>query len=102
MASLMDTLADRRTNNNAGLLPFSAQTYAQARCFFGDLVRAMYRLEVVGADHLPVTGPRWPSELARCASKGDYLACSSLVRFSPTSTGGGQIVVLCARRTSTF
>ena len=54
---MMDTLVDRRTNNNAGLLPFSAPTYAQARCFFGGLVRAMYRLEVVGADHLPVTGP---------------------------------------------
>ena len=57
MESLMDTLVDRRTNNNAGLLPFSAPTYAQARCFFGGLVRAMYRLEVVGTDHLPVTGP---------------------------------------------
>ena len=57
MESLMDTLGDRRTNNNAGLLPFSAPTYAQARCFFGGLVRAMYRLEVIGADRLPVTGP---------------------------------------------
>ena len=57
MASLMDTLVDRRTNNNAGLLPFPAPTYAQARCFFGRLVRAMYRLEVVGADRLPLTGP---------------------------------------------
>ena len=54
---MMDTLVDRRTNNNAGLLPFSAPTYAQVRCFFGGLVRAMYRLEVVGTDHLPVTGP---------------------------------------------
>ena len=57
MESLMDTLVDRRTNNNAGLIPFLAPTYAQARCFFGGLVRAMYRLEVVGADRLPVTGP---------------------------------------------
>ena len=57
MASLMDTLVDRRANNNAGLIPFPAPTYAQARCFFGSLVRAMYRLEVVGADRLPVTGP---------------------------------------------
>jgi len=57
MASLMDTLVDRPTNNKAGLLPFPAPTYAQARCFFGGLVRAMYRLEVVGTDHLPVTGP---------------------------------------------
>ena len=42
---------------DAGLIPFSAPTYAQVRCFFGGLVRAMYRLEVVGADRLPVTGP---------------------------------------------
>jgi len=57
MASLMDTLVDRRANKNAGLMPFSAPTYAQVRCFFGSIVRAMYRLEVVGADRLPVTGP---------------------------------------------
>ncbi|TKB61397.1 MAG: 1-acyl-sn-glycerol-3-phosphate acyltransferase [Nitrospira sp.] len=57
MASLMDTLVDRRTNNDAGLLSFSAPTYMQARRFFGSLVRAMYRLEVIGADRLPVTGP---------------------------------------------
>jgi 1-acyl-sn-glycerol-3-phosphate acyltransferase len=57
MESLMDTLVDRRANNNAGLIPFSAPTYAQARCFFGSLVRAMYRLKVIGADRLPVTGP---------------------------------------------
>ncbi len=57
MESLMDTLVDRRANKNAGLIPFSAPTYAQVRCFFGGLVRAMYRLEVVGADRLPVTGP---------------------------------------------
>ena len=59
MASLMDTLVDRRANNNAGLMPFSPPTYAQVRCFFGSIVivRAMYRLEVIGADRLPVTGP---------------------------------------------
>jgi 1-acyl-sn-glycerol-3-phosphate acyltransferase len=57
MESLMDTLVDCQTNNNAGRFPFSAPTYAQARCFFGGLVRAMYRLEAVGADRLPVTGP---------------------------------------------
>ena len=57
MESLMDTLVDRQANKNAGLIPFSAPTYAQVRCFFGSLVRAMYRLEVVGADRLPVTGP---------------------------------------------
>jgi hypothetical protein len=53
MESLMDTLVDRRANNNAGLIPFPAPTYAQVRCFFGGLVRAMYRLEVIGADRLP-------------------------------------------------
>ncbi|RPH79587.1 MAG: 1-acyl-sn-glycerol-3-phosphate acyltransferase [Nitrospiraceae bacterium] len=57
MASLMDALVDRRANNHAGLMPFSAPTYAQVRCFFGSIVRAMYRLEVVGADRLPATGP---------------------------------------------
>jgi len=54
---MMDTLVDRRINNNAGLLSFPAPTYAQARCFFGSLVHAMYRLDVVGADRLPLTGP---------------------------------------------
>ena len=38
MASLMDTLVDRRANKNAGLMPFSAPTYAQVRCFFGSIV----------------------------------------------------------------
>ena len=57
MESLMDTLVDRRANKNADFIPFPAPTYAQVRCFFGGLVRAMYRLEVVGADRLPVTGP---------------------------------------------
>ena len=57
MESLMDTLAGPRANKNVSLMPFSAPTYAQIRCFFGGLVRTMYRLEVVGADRLPVTGP---------------------------------------------
>jgi 1-acyl-sn-glycerol-3-phosphate acyltransferase len=57
MESLMDTLVDRRANKNADFIPFPAPTYAQVRCFFGGLVRAIYRLEVVGADRLPVTGP---------------------------------------------
>ena len=34
----------------------SAPTYAQVRRAFGALVRAVYRLEVVGTDRLPVTG----------------------------------------------
>ena len=57
MESLTDTFVDRRVNKNEGFLPFSAPTYAQVRCFFGGLIRAMYRLEVVGADRLPVSGP---------------------------------------------
>jgi len=57
MESWMETLVGRRANNDAGLLPFSAPTYAQVRRFFGNLVRAVYRLDVVGADRLPVTGP---------------------------------------------
>lgn len=57
MESLMDTLAGPRANKNVSLMPFSAPTYAQIRCFFGGLVRTMYRLEVIGADRLPVTGP---------------------------------------------
>ncbi|TKB67111.1 MAG: 1-acyl-sn-glycerol-3-phosphate acyltransferase [Nitrospira sp.] len=56
MESLMGALADRREKNHAGLLPFPAPTYAQAHCFFGSLVRALYRLDVVGADHLPAAG----------------------------------------------
>ena len=35
----------------------SAPIYAQVRRAFGALVRAVYRLEVVGADRLPATGP---------------------------------------------
>jgi 1-acyl-sn-glycerol-3-phosphate acyltransferase len=57
MESLMDTFVDRRANNNAGLIPFPAPTYAQVRQFFGGLVRAIYRLEMVGVDRLPFTGP---------------------------------------------
>ena len=57
MESLMETLVGRQANKDAGLIPFSAPTYAEVRRFFGDVVRAIYRLEVVGTDHLPVTGP---------------------------------------------
>jgi len=38
-------------------MPFSAPTYAQVHYAFGGLVRAIYRLEMVGGDRLPVTGP---------------------------------------------
>jgi len=57
MESLMEALVGRRASKNKNLLPFSAPTYEQVRRFFGDFVRAMYRLEVVGADRLPVSGP---------------------------------------------
>ena len=57
MDSMMEFLAGRRANNDEALLPFSAPTYEQVRRFFGDLVRAVYRLEVVGADRIPVSGP---------------------------------------------
>ena len=57
MESLMDTLVDRRANKDEGLISFSAPTYAQVHRFFADLVRAVYRLEVIGSDRLPVTGP---------------------------------------------
>jgi 1-acyl-sn-glycerol-3-phosphate acyltransferase len=53
----METLVGNRANKEEGIIPFSAPTYAQVRRFFGGLVRAVYRLEVVGADRLPVTGP---------------------------------------------
>ena len=54
---MMESLVGRRANNDADLLLFSAPTYEQVRRFFGNLVRTMYRLEVVGADRLPVSGP---------------------------------------------
>jgi len=57
MDSLMDTHLGRQTNQKAGLIPFSVPTYTQVQRAFGNLVLAMYRLDVVGADHLPVTGP---------------------------------------------
>jgi len=53
----MGTLVGRREHKDKSLMPFSAPTYAQVRRAFGGLVRAVYRLEVVGADRLPVTGP---------------------------------------------
>ncbi|MEP6936390.1 MAG: lysophospholipid acyltransferase family protein [Nitrospirota bacterium] len=35
----------------------SARTYEKVRRVFSGLVRAIYRIEVIGADRLPVTGP---------------------------------------------
>jgi 1-acyl-sn-glycerol-3-phosphate acyltransferase len=57
MEFLMDTLVGRQAHKATSLLPFSAPTYAQVRQTFCHWVRAVYRLEVVGADRLPVTGP---------------------------------------------
>ena len=57
MESWMETLVGCRTNKEDSLIPFSAPTYEQVHRFFGALMRAVYRLEVVGADRLPVTGP---------------------------------------------
>ena len=57
MESLMEALIGRRASNDKNLLPFSAPTYAQVRRVFSDWVHAVYRLEVVGADRLPVSGP---------------------------------------------
>jgi 1-acyl-sn-glycerol-3-phosphate acyltransferase len=57
MESSMETLFGHRANNANGLTSFSAPTYKQVRRTFGGLVRAIYRLEVVGDDHLPFSGP---------------------------------------------
>lgn len=57
MESMMEFLAGRRANNDEALLPFSAPSYEHVRRFFSNLVRAVYRLKVIGADHIPVSGP---------------------------------------------
>ena len=57
MESLMEALVGRRASKDKNLLPFPAPTYAQIRRIFSDWVHAVYRLEVVGANHLPVSGP---------------------------------------------
>jgi 1-acyl-sn-glycerol-3-phosphate acyltransferase len=53
----METLVGPRVHKDKDLIPFSAPTYTKARRVFSGLVRAIYRLEVVGADRLPATGP---------------------------------------------
>ena len=53
----METLVGPRTNKDEGFIPSSTQTYRQVRRVFSGLVRAIYRIEVVGADRLPVAGP---------------------------------------------
>jgi 1-acyl-sn-glycerol-3-phosphate acyltransferase len=53
----MKTLVGDRASIDEDLILSSAQTYEKVRCAFGGLVRAVYRIEVVGADRLPATGP---------------------------------------------
>jgi len=53
----METLVGPRVHKDKDLISPSAPTYAKARRLFGALVRAIYRIEVVGADRLPATGP---------------------------------------------
>jgi 1-acyl-sn-glycerol-3-phosphate acyltransferase len=57
MESSMETRFGRRASKANSLTAFPAPNYGQVRRAFGGLVRAIYRLEVVGADHLPVSGP---------------------------------------------
>ena len=53
----METLVGHRVHKDKDFIPSSAPTYEQVRRAFGGLVRAIYRIEVVGADRLPATGP---------------------------------------------
>jgi len=55
--ALMKTLSDRRGSKDKSLLSLSAPSYAQVHRTFSGFVRAIYRLEVAGADHVPVIGP---------------------------------------------
>jgi 1-acyl-sn-glycerol-3-phosphate acyltransferase len=57
MESSRETFFSRRANKKNDLVPFPAPTYEQVRCTFSGFVRALYRLEVVDADHIPVSGP---------------------------------------------
>ncbi|HKO30007.1 MAG TPA: lysophospholipid acyltransferase family protein [Nitrospiraceae bacterium] len=47
----------RRASKVKDPMPFSAPTYAQVHRTFSGFVRAIYRLEVIGAEHIPVNGP---------------------------------------------
>lgn len=53
----MKTLVGPRLRKEKGLKPFSAPAYAKVRRLFSGVVRAIYRIEVVGADRVPATGP---------------------------------------------
>ena len=54
---MVETLAAGWANNDEGLIPPPLQTYAKVRRVFGSLAHSFYRIEVVGADRLPATGP---------------------------------------------
>ena len=53
----MATLVGRQTHHDEDLSLSSTQTYAKVRRIFGGVVRAVYRLQVIGAERLPATGP---------------------------------------------
>ena len=54
---MLQALAAGRASNDEGLIPPPLQTYAKVCRVFGSLVRASYRVEVIGAERLPATGP---------------------------------------------
>jgi len=54
---LIGSLVKSRIHKDADRIPSSVSTYAKVRRVFSGVVRAIYRLEVVGADHFPATGP---------------------------------------------
>jgi|CXWL01.1.fsa_nt_gi 1-acyl-sn-glycerol-3-phosphate acyltransferase len=53
----MQALIGPRAHKDKDFIPSSAQTYEKVRRLFSGLVRAVYRIEVVGADRMPATGP---------------------------------------------
>ncbi len=53
----METLVGCPANKDEHLMSISAPSYAQVSRVFGGFVRAVYRIEVTGAQHLPATGP---------------------------------------------
>ena len=53
----MQTLVGPRVHKDKDFIPSSAQTYEKVRRHFSGLVRAVYRIEVVGVDRMPATGP---------------------------------------------
>jgi 1-acyl-sn-glycerol-3-phosphate acyltransferase len=52
----METLAGDLASKDGDLILSSAQSYEKVRRHFSGLVRAVYRIEVVGVDRLPATG----------------------------------------------